>query len=322
MSGFLDKKSRLIDYKLTNFGQSKIAKGNLNFQYYTFSDSEIVYSEDSEIKSDFKISNSEKFYFPFEVEISGQNLINPEYKLDRIINYDNLEENVLNKSIDLNYTITQYLKETMFLDNFKVKSKLKEENINFVFLDEKDDFDFNNILLEYPTIKYNTEDLSNLEIIQNDRRFLHKIKNKTLPIKEQNSQNLRTVNTINDIFYIFKHFDTNNYKISNNRNESIINVLKDLKNNNKIYKMEYEINALNINDEDVYLFELHEINDNVLNKLTFIDLGEIFDKSTETVKSIYLIGKVLLNSPNIDRQSKLRINIDYSFVNMFILVAE
>ena len=46
MAGFLDKKKRLIDYKLTEHGRSQLSTGDIRFKYYTFTDRSIVYSEE------------------------------------------------------------------------------------------------------------------------------------------------------------------------------------------------------------------------------------------------------------------------------------
>lgn len=43
MSGFLDKKTRVIDMVLTDYGKEMLSKGKLNFSYYAFSDDEVDY---------------------------------------------------------------------------------------------------------------------------------------------------------------------------------------------------------------------------------------------------------------------------------------
>ena len=60
MSGILNKKNRIIDYKLTENGRKQIQNGDINFKYYTLSDSSIVYHEKN-TTNDFKVSDSEFF---------------------------------------------------------------------------------------------------------------------------------------------------------------------------------------------------------------------------------------------------------------------
>ena len=48
MSGILDRKSRIIDYSLTENGRSQIQTGDIRFVYATASDKSILYEKDFE----------------------------------------------------------------------------------------------------------------------------------------------------------------------------------------------------------------------------------------------------------------------------------
>jgi len=74
------------------------------------------------------------------------------------------------------------------------------------------------------------------------------------------------------------------------------------------------------------LFELHEVKNNNLEKLAFVNLGEFIDNKRQEQKVVYLIGKIVrsvseterFNSEN--RTLYFEINEDYVFLNMFTMV--
>jgi len=57
MAGFLDKKSRVVDMVLTDYGKELYSKGTLRFKYYAFSDDEVDY--DPWISESGSLSNVE-----------------------------------------------------------------------------------------------------------------------------------------------------------------------------------------------------------------------------------------------------------------------
>ena len=323
MAGFLDKKKRLIDYKLTDFGKEKLALGKLNLKYYTFSDSSIFYDYDNNETNDFRISNSLDSFLPFESEITGQNNINPEMKLDKIISFDDLEKEIILQDKKSNKTISEFLIEKKYLDNFTGKSNNDSKEIQFESREEISSFNFNNLLFSYPTIKFSSENIESLEKIQDDKRFLDKIKNKTLvPLEADSNLNVLEVNNIEQNYkYILKNYNNFSDSIESSRKKAILSTINKLEKDDRLYKLEYTLNKFNAKKNDQYLFELHEVNqENILNKLSFIKLGNFFDEKSQLVKSIYLIGKIILNKKNINSGKKAKVNIDYSFVNMFVLV--
>ena len=60
MSGILDKKSRIIDFTITENGRSQIESGDIRYKFASLSDSSIIYTKD-------QLSKSKNFYsfYPF-----------------------------------------------------------------------------------------------------------------------------------------------------------------------------------------------------------------------------------------------------------------
>ena len=91
MAGFLNKKDRLIDYKLTENGRKQLASGDIRFKYYTFSDRSIKY--ESVIKNNKIVSDSEFYYLPFEVTTDPGLFNNTEYYLSNELTFNNTDYN-------------------------------------------------------------------------------------------------------------------------------------------------------------------------------------------------------------------------------------
>ncbi len=341
MAGFLDKKNRLIDFKITENGREQMSKGDIRFKYYTFSDQSIFYEEDHDVISDFKISSSLKSFLPFEVDSELSYSMNTELYLDKIAKYSEVENNILFASGNvtqgfLNKTLSDRIIEKKFLDTKTLIPNFSSRDIVFSVKEEKDIFDFKNqnYLIGYPTIKLLEDDISNLETIENDKRFFEKLRTKTLP--PITLEELDKEEEINGIEFIFKTLDIEeaNIDINQNRNNVIVDILDVISKTKSIHKLEYHLNDDNKKSEDAYIFEMHKkeenetINEEKLTKLSFIKLGSFFKKVTHKEVSVYLIGKLVLTS-FLDReknpenfQMKYKIDKDYSFVNMFTMVVE
>ena len=177
MSGILDKKSRIIDYKLTENGRKQIQNGDINFKYYAFSDSSIVYNEKTNTELDFKISGSEFNYIPFEVSTDPYYYINPEFNLtDEIDLNDNTSLIAVNdinytKFIDLNAinTTSDQIISKKYLNTVDILNESK--SFDFKFKKVSNLFDFNESLstnlplIKYPTIHSLEKDLYELKNI-------------------------------------------------------------------------------------------------------------------------------------------------------------
>lgn len=335
MAGFLEKDKRLIDYKLTEFGRDKLSLGTLDLKYYTFSDSSIVYNEDHESLKSFKVSDVSS-YLPFEVDINVNNIINPEYTLSSVISFDQLDNNILFINKESNRTTSDYLIDLKLLDNKVLKSEDDDREINFDYKDEKDEFDFHSKPSAYPTIKSYKTLLSNIEYVKNDKRFIDKTRNKVMPPTISSGGSLFLEENIfldKPLEIIFKSLNIDD-EIPQfiNKEDFVIDVINKISVNRSIHRLEYVFNEEKMLDEDVYLFEMHNITSpsgiNKLSKLSFVHLGEFYDSKEYNFKNIYLIGKIFLTrnlKEEINEENKryyFNLNNDYSFVNMFTLVVE
>ena len=133
--------------------------------------------------------------------------------------------------------------------------------------------------------------------------------------------------------------------------DAILKSVNKLINNPKVIKKVYDLK--DFNKKDTFIFSMYEYdkkiqgNDNngnderfYINKLSFIDLGKIFDKNNGKEKRVFLIGKIIKtreeNNIDIDlvysfnkgkiqkntNKNQIPLSIYYSFINMFILFVE
>lgn len=332
MAGFLDKKKRLIDYKLTDYGRQMLSKGSINFKYYTFSDSSIFYNRDFD-EEKINISDSLKYYMPFEVDTRDTVLVNASINLDKVVKYSDYTSNRLLLVKNSFTTTTDYLLDKKYIDDKKFNGSLTNE-INFKYKDTPVEFDFENS--NYPTLKYNEEDITSLPIIKNDKRFDEKLKCKTLVPVGIESVVLQNPSVIDDtaISNIFKSFSVKTFNLlpNDSRAEVIDKALYSMSLNDSFYRLEYEINEDNKKENDLYLLELHEVkigdNLNPLEKVVFFKLTEYLDRRTNKFKKVYLGGKFILVNKSArefnkeNNQKKKSLSREYVFVNMFTLVIE
>jgi len=335
MAGFLEKNKRLIDYKLTEFGRDKLAKGSLGLKYYTFSDSSIKYEENLESTQSFKVS-SLKNYLPFEVDVNVTNIINPEYTLSSVISFDDLDNDILFVNKSTNSTLSDHLINLRLLDNKNVLTNIDNRTIDFDFKDERDEFDFKNNAAVYPTVKFGNIDLRNVEYVCKDKRFIDKTRNKYLPPKnsfKEESAEEANPESFRPIEFLLKNLNIQESLPQFTTKELFISeLLRKLDKSKEIFKLDYVLNEEKMSDDDVYLFELHKVfqsnNISVNQKLSFVDLGEFYDEKEYSFKKVYLVGKIFLTKnikDEIDVENKRKrfsINNDYSFVNMFTMVVE
>ena len=276
MSGILNKKNRIIDYKLTENGRKQIQNGDVNFKFYTISDSSIVYNESNE-HSGNKISNTEDFYLPFEIASDPLRYINPEFNLTDELDLNtytdienlNTESNSL-KYVDLNLTnsVTDQIIDLGLLNS----KDIVNDSQDFVFKEkfESEEFDFNpegvednSFILSYPTIDDVFKNLNDIKSLKKDLRFSHKRNYKKLPpvnidgsklLQEQKSK------SVNPLNYIFSSIQQQtNIKINEKRNLAIVKAINSLEKirENRIFKNYYILNEKS--NIKKYFFELHEI---------------------------------------------------------------
>ena len=332
MSGILDRKSRIIDYKLTENGRSQIQNGDIRFEYATVSDKSIIYEKDYDktLNSRFDISST-KNYIPFEVDTKHASNINSEFNLDDTFTKSN--GNILNeaqKAAADNPNITfqdasqVFIEKTCLgtsLSNLKIitdKLSLKSSGLNFV--DKTvNNLDFNFIgrqqILDYPTIKSYLINESNLPTIIFDRRFEDKTSfKKLIPVDSQGNRiyqedsfkGLENFEQDLDISVIFKNFNKKiNYEELSNKKELLLKVINMIEKDSSIIKREYEIN--NVSENDNYVFNLYELNENddSISKLAIIYLDDLYDKENSVSKKVYLVGKIIQTKNKNDDFNKM-----------------
>ena len=186
MAGILNKKSRFLDYVLTENGRSQIQNNDIRFYYATFSDRSIVYKEKEllDLNSKVKISD-ELCYLPFESDTVVNDDINPEFSLKNFMGYNNdsikdLTVEGLNFSdaivdVENNISIGQNLLNLKYIESRVAK---KTEGLNFVdeeSVNNNNKFRILNSSRKYPTtITKNSLNLSNLPTLCLDKRLSHK----------------------------------------------------------------------------------------------------------------------------------------------------
>tara|TARA_B100001287_G_C22653446_1_gene516408 strand:- start:571 stop:1596 length:1026 start_codon:yes stop_codon:yes gene_type:complete len=341
MAGFLDKKKRLIDYKLTEHGRSQLSTGDIRFKYYTFTDRSIVYTEEK-TELDQKVSNSEFFYLPSEVTTDPGLYYNPEFYLSNEVSFNNFENDTIFSFNRTQKTFAENFSKSSYIYNKKLSNKSLENNeIVLNNFNISEEFDFVNSITsrKYPTVKFLKENVENLPDVKKDYRFSNYLKFKRLdPVNRQGqllgsqSNQEITVDSIprNPLNYIFKTLDFRNEIFIGDQREEVISKVVSLlsKNKEKMFYLEYELNNEYSKENDEYIFEIHKIENSKLNKLPFINLGKIFDRFNQRYIQVYLIGKFIkkelkrefFNTENSTTVIDLANN--YYFINLFTLVIE
>jgi|11_taG_2_1085331.scaffolds.fasta_scaffold15146_2 hypothetical protein len=347
MSGILNKKDSLIDYKLTENGRKQIQNNDINYVYYSFSDSSIVYHGNQSDVYDENISESEFHYIPFEVSTDPKNYVNPEFNLTQNLDLNYIDNDITRtddstKFLDLNtkFTLANQIKSKNLLNNLDVLVENKEftfsrkEKLNKFNFKPTDDLNF---LINYPTIDKLSKSTNEIPNINEDNRFSHKLNNKVLnPINKNGSNVLfeedlvleRNNEGISYVFNAMKGFNI----VNTNRNEVIQEVYSKIKKykQSDMFYLKYEINNKNKNMKIIP--ELHYIKTNDSNKekikLAFLKLDSFKSKENNKEVDVYLIGRVVLKrklNEDIDVESNLKkidLSLNYSFINLFTLIAE
>ena len=349
MAGFLDKKKRLIDYKLSEAGREKLSTGNLDFVYYTFSDRSIVYSQNLTGSNGSIKSDSLESFVPFEADSHFRIKLNPDFSLSNTLSFENSSVTKhLESKADFKKTLSEKIVEFQFLDNITVNNKIDRDDNIFSFKNVFEEYDFKNSLFvqRYPTIKQGSESLNSLPSIGNkDKRFKHFLTNKKLvPISSDGFpfEIPDEDEDIIDINLIFKNLEIESLNLEDipNREQLIVNVLNSLNKSSNISKLEYEIHEDFAKDSDQYMFELHntkydkpssDTNRKIkeLKRLFFVKLGNFIDNIHQAEYTVYLIGKILKKTRTTVEEGLNQANNitvaefdDYAFVNLFTLVIE
>ena len=337
MAGFLDKKKRFIDYKLTELGREKMSRGSLDFKYYTFSDRSICYSKKLDQDNSFNISDSDSFknFFPFEATSNERIQLNPELSLNEMLDYKDLSHSriygIVAKS---NKTLAEKINNNLIIEDITVQNKVNRNTIFFSKISVEPVYDFisSDFIANYPTIKLPSENVNNLPTIKEDKRFQHFTKNKKLvPINKSGVSASFVEEEEASLELLFKNLEIENINLRQalNREQVITTVLNSLEDNIDIFSLKYDLSEDYAKDSDEFLFELHSIKNNELEKLAFIKIGDFINDKNQKQYTVYLIGKLIKlgtkKTRDFNRENRslvVDISQDYVFFNLFTLVIE
>jgi hypothetical protein len=357
MSGILNKTERFFDTVITEYGRDLLSKNNYNIKYATVSDKSIVYEKDFEtsLSLPVNVSQSEYFYLPMESDTTLNNIIDDfEFNINYSIIYDiNTEIKDINNAL-----VLDALKENFAGEKIRKNLIISDRN----FSSDKDlffrssyssgeSFNFNSPVdsVRYKTVNKEVAVLSQLPVILNDKRFYHKTNNKILSplnsggevIDVQDEIDLEEnvdLDSISEMFSVLKSYDVNfSSTNSDSRELTIAQLINHMEKNESIIRKTYMLK--DITEKDSFVFEMFEVDFNAgkMEKLSLIDLGKVYDNENGISKDVYLIGKILNSRDKLQMSSKsISENISnvyreknnfylsslYSYVNMFILVAE
>jgi len=320
MAGIIDRKSRIIDYSLTENGRSQMQSGDIRFVYASVSDKSILYEKDFEksLINTEDVSYIEN-YIPLEVDTKTFSNINKEFDLDKTFTV--LDSNLLNivKSESVEYSNITFDDATnIFIENNCIGTSLKNlklisektllESSGLSFVDTSNlnrDFDFKNasFISRYPTLKRLKARSKDMISIALDKRFDNKCNFMKLVPEDINGNKIYEDShfEVDEADYkeiciesIYKTIDAKlDYKNIFNRNDLILNAVNYIENNSNIQKREYIIKKSSENDN--FIFNIYETNKDLdsVEKLSIIDLGRVFNNITNESKQVYLAGKII-----------------------------
>ena len=359
MSGILSKKERFFDTVVTEYGRELLSKNIYDAKYATVSDSSIIYEKDFEASESLpvSISNSEYFYLPMESDTTLNNLVDDfefnrnytkAYDIDLDVNSDISDENVISY-LKSNFTSEKIKNKNFISDkNFSSNKELFFKTLHY----SENSFNFNslNSSLRYNTVHKDTAVLEQLPIILNDKRFYHKTNNKILePINDSgtvinttqytlNTEEKIDIDSTSEIYSFLKAYDVN-FSLNNNSNResTISQIINHMEKNENIIRKTYKLKDITENDN--FIFEIFEVDFNAgkMEKLVLIDLGKVYDNENGISKDVYLVGKILnsRNKTNINNEASgenisyayreknnFYLSSLYSYINMFVLIAE
>lgn len=276
MSGFLNKKDRVIDFSLTDRGLELMSKNNLDFSYATVSDRSIVYKEDYDSQELRKISDSEFFYNSFEVSTSKEN--NDFFRFEEATK---------------DYYLIEYKSRTKLDDlisrkNLSTSDIRFEENLEFRDASNPSVFNITNFR-RYPTVRSESY-LSEIKNIIDDSRFKNKTNIKFLP--PTNTDYDFDINTsYNDTGFlnIIKGFS-----YESEGDDLDIQLMSYIEENKEIFRFYFELDKKSAND--YFMINFNEINsDNKFRELKIIKYKTLLDTTSNKLKTIFLIGKFITN---------------------------
>ena len=276
MSGFLNKKERVLDFNLTELGREILSRGELDFNFATVSDKSIVYKE-KDVENIRKISDSEFLYNPFEINTSffNHNILGAEANIKDFFEKENIKT--------AKYTGIERLVSNKILSTKKINF-LEEIDIKKSYLPTNIDFYNQNSVFRYPTIDSLIKPTKELSSIFEDFRFskINSIK-KMSPINYTNKEKIKEE--------VSPYYNERIYKTLKGFRDNFEKDYKDeisfIQNNTDIKKIVLELAK---QGDDTFMFEMNEVLDDGTNKkLSVIKFDQYV--SGNKLKKVYLVGK-------------------------------
>ena len=315
-----------------------------------------VYSKYSDtLNTEIDIKNISNFSLKTELNNSFINLVNntnsniESATLETVFNKisNDLLSNLKNECIILSDSYISNIKDyiSLFLytiNNNEVNVLLEDEQIlNYM----KDGFFEITIPNNYPTIQNPVTNFNRYSLLEDDR-FINKLNYLFLPPSNINNAVISKNNELSNMYNVFEdkrksekllYKKLDNLILTNTNTTDILTQIKnlelasldkinDIQNTKKISKIEFKFE--NKEFETEFLISLLELKqqdqESVINKLLFINHGEIFDSAQNKNKQVYSAGKLF--KTKIDLQNKTTDYIDdeinYIFINLFTIVIE
>ena len=236
--------------------------------------------------------------------------------------------------------------------DFKITSNISENTFDF-----KNPL----VVNKYPTILNGKTSVKNTKPILRDKRFSNKTNFMRLSPELVNGDKIfdekvffgqEEYEVLSNVDWMFKLFNEKiNFNNPNDRESTIKDIVTVMSNSDNILRKEYEI--IEEDNVDTFFIEMFESstdenrNNVLLDKLLFIHLTGYYDSVDSNYKDVYLIGKLVYNNKEFDTRYDimkmpdflkkfnsafntpenyegkiLKLSNYYSFINMFVLVAE
>ena len=180
-----------------------------------------------------------------------------------------------------------------------------------------------------------TINIENIKDVREDMRFLEFLRYRKMPpvgiinnaeVQKKQEEDTRSSN----LHKIFKSLRIDNKINSQDTLEStVVKAVEAISNTDYMFKLLYEFNQSFSTENDSFHFELHNvIEENKIDKLSFVKLGSFFDEKNKKFIDVFFIGKFYENL-NVEENFNIENNTtfikslkDFKFINMFTLVVE
>lgn len=315
MAGILNNKTRILDTYITDEGRRQLSKGTFEAKYYSFTDANSIYINDTIISSSNDsrcLTETDRFCFEacslpqdqitFEADDSGK-LINVKNSSLDILAGQIFSGSVIISSSDFSSTSNTLLSSS--LDSFKKLRILSSPN---VFDINHNDFNIGSKNINFIITNnkpINENEIQKLSINQAESLFMDK--------KMSHVPNFKFLPPVNKPMFGQQPQPLGRFQ---NLNQDSIIDYKDLSAELEYYEKNGFQEIVNFNEtspQNNIFAQFFEISDNSIVKLDVIDFGQftVVEDLQYPTKHVYFAGKVFVDS-----------NGATTFINMFTLIFE